>query len=179
MSLSAELISAVCHRLPERVINCACPCDQDCFADASWHVLLSTWQAIILENPEKFQLDRAMSQDDVEELVSMAVARLSQEDEPTLETLRMQVCQLAQAPCLPTHTCYLQTLIGFDATFETNNVSLMSFSTLVHVNISDQVLWFCCQVAFDAAYVKRQEVLEKVCNPSDDRCAVIRIILQI
>jgi len=48
-------------------------------------------KAIILENPEKFQLDRAMSQEDVELLVSMAVTRLSVEDDPTLETLRMQV----------------------------------------------------------------------------------------
>lgn len=48
-------------------------------------------QTIILENPEKFQLDRAMSPEDVEQLVSLAVARLSKEDDPSLETLRMQV----------------------------------------------------------------------------------------
>eukprot|EP00284_Hemiselmis_tepida_P016894 CAMPEP_0174929332 /NCGR_PEP_ID=MMETSP1355-20121228/27143_1 /TAXON_ID=464990 /ORGANISM="Hemiselmis tepida, Strain CCMP443" /LENGTH=635 /DNA_ID=CAMNT_0016175527 /DNA_START=27 /DNA_END=1931 /DNA_ORIENTATION=- len=48
-------------------------------------------KTIILENPDKFQLDRAMSQDDVEGLVSMAVTRLSKEDDPSLETLRMQV----------------------------------------------------------------------------------------
>jgi hypothetical protein len=48
-------------------------------------------QTIILENPEKFQLDRAMSPEDVEQLVSLAVARLSKEDDPSLETIRMQV----------------------------------------------------------------------------------------
>eukprot|EP00283_Hemiselmis_rufescens_P013209 CAMPEP_0173440656 /NCGR_PEP_ID=MMETSP1357-20121228/23346_1 /TAXON_ID=77926 /ORGANISM="Hemiselmis rufescens, Strain PCC563" /LENGTH=384 /DNA_ID=CAMNT_0014406173 /DNA_START=46 /DNA_END=1197 /DNA_ORIENTATION=+ len=48
-------------------------------------------KTIILENPDKFQLERAMSQEDVEGLVSMAVTRLSKEDDPSLETLRMQV----------------------------------------------------------------------------------------
>mmetsp|Transcript_58570 Transcript_58570/g.137604 ORF Transcript_58570/g.137604 Transcript_58570/m.137604 type:complete len:640 (-) Transcript_58570:336-2255(-) len=48
-------------------------------------------KAVILESPEKFQLDRALSASDVEELVTLAVERLSQEDDPSLETLRMQV----------------------------------------------------------------------------------------
>jgi hypothetical protein len=48
-------------------------------------------KAVILENPEQYQLDRALSQEDVEGLVNAAVERLSQEDDPSLETLRMQV----------------------------------------------------------------------------------------
>jgi len=48
-------------------------------------------KAIILESPERFQLDKNLSADDIEELVSLSVKRLAKEDDPSLETLRLQV----------------------------------------------------------------------------------------
>ncbi|EKX43950.1 hypothetical protein GUITHDRAFT_110056 [Guillardia theta CCMP2712] len=48
-------------------------------------------KAIILESPERFQLDKNLSADDIEELVSLSVRRLAKEDDPSLETLRLQV----------------------------------------------------------------------------------------
>jgi hypothetical protein len=48
-------------------------------------------KTVILESPERFQLDRSLKQEDLDELVSLAVDRLSKEDDPALETLRMQV----------------------------------------------------------------------------------------
>lgn len=48
-------------------------------------------KTVILESPERFQLDRPLQAQDVEELVGLAVERLSKEDDPALETLRMQV----------------------------------------------------------------------------------------
>jgi hypothetical protein len=48
-------------------------------------------KTVILESPERFQLDRALKPEDIEELVGLAVDRLSKEDDPPLETLRMQV----------------------------------------------------------------------------------------
>ena len=48
-------------------------------------------KTVILESPDRFQLDSALKPEDVEELVSLAVDRLGKEDDPSLETLRMQV----------------------------------------------------------------------------------------
>jgi len=48
-------------------------------------------KTVILESPWSFQLDHALLPEDVEELVNLAVDRLSKEDDPSLETLRMQV----------------------------------------------------------------------------------------
>ena len=48
-------------------------------------------KTVILESPDQFQLDQALKPEDVEKLVELAVDRLSKEDDPSLETLRMQV----------------------------------------------------------------------------------------
>ena len=48
-------------------------------------------KSVILESPDRFQLDSALKPEDVEELVNLAVDRLGKEDDPSLETLRMQV----------------------------------------------------------------------------------------
>eukprot|EP00961_Rhodomonas_salina_P144477 1945576-Rhodomonas_salina.4 len=54
------------------------------------------WQAVILESPEKFQLDRALSASDVEELVTLAVERLSQANLPA-----PPLPPLCPFPCVP------------------------------------------------------------------------------
>eukprot|EP00294_Goniomonas_avonlea_P012904 CAMPEP_0114559396 /NCGR_PEP_ID=MMETSP0114-20121206/10899_1 /TAXON_ID=31324 /ORGANISM="Goniomonas sp, Strain m" /LENGTH=647 /DNA_ID=CAMNT_0001744863 /DNA_START=32 /DNA_END=1975 /DNA_ORIENTATION=+ len=48
-------------------------------------------KAVILENTERFRLDRKLYKADVDALVELAVSRLTEKDSPKLETLKMQV----------------------------------------------------------------------------------------
>ena len=48
-------------------------------------------RAVVLENAEKFPLDKELNESDVQELIKMACERLCEEDSPPLETVKMQV----------------------------------------------------------------------------------------
>jgi len=48
-------------------------------------------RAVVLENADKFPLDKELNESDVQELIKMACERLCEEDSPPLETVKMQV----------------------------------------------------------------------------------------
>jgi len=48
-------------------------------------------RTIIYDNPKRFILDKSLRNEDLTELVNLAVERLSEKDSPSLETLKMQV----------------------------------------------------------------------------------------
>ena len=48
-------------------------------------------RAVVLENSDKFPLDKELNESDVQELIKMACERLCEEDSPPLETVKMQV----------------------------------------------------------------------------------------
>eukprot|EP00949_MAST-11_sp_MAST-11-sp1_P001468 g1468.t1 len=45
----------------------------------------------VYDNPDLFKLDAELTDDDVEDLIDMCVARLTEEDSPSLETIKIQV----------------------------------------------------------------------------------------
>ena len=48
-------------------------------------------RAVVLENADKFPLDKELNESDVQELIKMACERLCEADSPPLETVKMQV----------------------------------------------------------------------------------------
>lgn len=48
-------------------------------------------KVIILENPARFRLDRKLLKADVDDIISLSVQRLCEQDSPALATMRMQV----------------------------------------------------------------------------------------
>lgn len=46
---------------------------------------------VVHENEDRFQLDKPMTEDDVEELVRLSMAKLEDADAPSMQTIRMQV----------------------------------------------------------------------------------------
>eukprot|EP01029_Cantina_marsupialis_P016817 TRINITY_DN3771_c0_g1_i2.p1 TRINITY_DN3771_c0_g1~~TRINITY_DN3771_c0_g1_i2.p1 ORF type:complete len:566 (-),score=119.00 TRINITY_DN3771_c0_g1_i2:662-2359(-) len=48
-------------------------------------------RAVLLEEPERFDLDSSMTDEDIDDLVALAVHKILKRDDPSIETIKMQV----------------------------------------------------------------------------------------